>query len=929
MGQMVRTALACLLVLMLSTVAAFAQQTVAFASVAGRVIDTTGTPVPGASVTVRQLDTNALTTVVTDSAGRFRFGHLRPGGYELRVELSGFAAVKKTLTLLIGGAVELPVTLTVSGGDTQITVNGRSEVLDTARTQIAATITPAEIRDVPVNGRNFLDLALLAPGVSPANNGPTQQFSETSAAPGAGLSVSSQRNFSNNFVVDGLSANDDAAGLSGMPYGIDALEQFQVVTSGGQAELGRALGGYVSALTRSGTNTFHGDAYGFFRDRRLNANNLLTGTRLPFSQQQIGGSVGGPVRHDRTFFFGNIEDKRQRQTGVITISDASVSAINARLAAVGYRGPGLTTGEYANPVDSMTALAKVDQVLRGGDQLMIRYSAYRVAASNSRNAGGLNAVSASAALHNVDQALALNHTWTINSSLVNELRTQVTHSDLTAPPTDPVGPAVNIAGVAVFGTLSGSPTSRTNSMFQVVDNVSKQLSRHALRAGADFLLNGDTIEFPRSNRGAYTFASLNAFLAGTYNNAGFTQTFGPSAVSQTNPNLGVYVQDEWHAHPRLTVDLGLRYDLQWLRTIALDTNNISPRAGLAWAPGASQRTVVRLNAGRFYDRVPLRALANALLSANNTSDLTQLQQINVSLSPGQTGAPVFPNILSGVVPATTLVNFTTIDPHLQNAYSDQASVEIERKVGASAVVSVGYDYLRGRDLIAQVNQNVPACTASGSNNGCRPVSTYANNSQYSAVGSSTYHGLHISLRHRPAKWGSYRISYALSKAMNNVGENFFNSPIDPFDINKDWGRSDDDQRHRLTVNGTLSARGFQLSGVAQYYSSLPLNITSGVTTIQGTAGRPVVNGAFITRNSGTLGDFFTTSLKLTRPVNLGRRGVADLAIEVFNASNRRNVLARNANFGAGGYPAAPSSSFNSVTAVGDPRAAQLSVRIRF
>jgi hypothetical protein len=927
MGSMRRNAIACVIALLIGA-PALAQQTVAFASVAGRVADTTGAPVPGATVTVRQLDTNALTTAVSDAAGRFRFAYLRPGGYELQVELSGFATVKKTLTLLMGGAVELPVTLTVSGGDTHITVSVRAEVLDTARTQIATTITPSEIRDIPVSGRNFLDLALLAPGVSPANNGPTQQFSETSAAPGAGLSVASQRNFSNNFVVDGLSANDDSAGLSGMPYGMDALEQLQVVTSGGQAELGRAIGGYVSALTRSGTNAFHGDAYGFFRDRRLNAKNLLTGTRLPFSQQQIGGSAGGPVRHDRTFFFGNIENKRQRQTGLIAISGASVSAINDRLAAAGYRGPEISTGEYANPVDALTALAKVDHVLRGGDQLMVRYSAYRVTASNSRNAGGLNAVSASAGLHDVDQALAVSHTWSITSSLVNELRAQFMSSDLSAPPTDPVGPAVSVAGVATFGTLSGSPTSRTNGLFQVVDNVSRQLSTHAFRAGADVLVNRDTIDFPRSNRGAYTFASLNAFVAGTYNNAGFTQTFGPSAVAQTNPNLGVYVQDEWHAHPRVTVNIGLRYDLQWLRSIALDSNNISPRAGLAWAPGAAQRTVIRLNAGRFYDRVPLRALANALLSANNTTDLAQLQQINVSLSPGQIGAPVFPAILGAVVPTATLVNFTTIDPHLQNAHSDQASIEIERKLGSSAVVSVGYDYLRGRDLIAQVNQNVPSCAASGSNNGCRPISLYANNNQYSAVGSSTFHGLHVSLRHSPVKWGSYRISYTLSKAMNNVGENFFNSPIDPFDISKDWARSDDDQRHRLAATGTLLAAGFQLSGAAQYYSSLPLNIVSGATTIQGTAGRPVVNGAFITRNSGTLGDFFTASVKLSRALPLGRHGFADVSIEAFNLTNRLNVLARNASFGAGAFPSQPSSSFNQVTAVADPRAVQLSIRIR-
>src|SRR6185436_4153967 len=141
--------------------------------------------------------------------------------------------------------------------------------------------------------------ALLVPGVSPTNVGSTQLFAETSAVPGSGMSVGSQRNFSNNFIVDGLSANDDAAGLSGIPFGVDAVEQFQVVTSGGQPELGRALGGYVNVVTKSGTNTVHGNLYGYFRDRGLNARNVLSGTRLPMRQQQYGVSLGGPVVRDR------------------------------------------------------------------------------------------------------------------------------------------------------------------------------------------------------------------------------------------------------------------------------------------------------------------------------------------------------------------------------------------------------------------------------------------------------------------------------------------------------------------------------------------------------------------------------------------------------------------------------------------------------
>src|SRR5262249_11379195 len=160
----------------------------------------------------------------------------------------------------------------------------------------------------------FLDLALLVPGVSSTNvGGGTQLFPETSAVPGVGLSVGSQRNLSNNFMVDGLSANDDVAALSGIPYGVDAVDQMQVVTSGGQAELGRALGGFVSVVTRSGTNAMRGEAYEYARDSRFNAANALSGQTLPMSQSQFGVSFGGPVARDRTFFFSNVESRRLDQ----------------------------------------------------------------------------------------------------------------------------------------------------------------------------------------------------------------------------------------------------------------------------------------------------------------------------------------------------------------------------------------------------------------------------------------------------------------------------------------------------------------------------------------------------------------------------------------------------------------------------------------
>ena len=240
-----------------------------------------------------------------------------------------------------------------------------------------------------------------------------------------------------------------------------------------------------------------------------------------------------------------------------------------------------------------------------------------------------------------------------------------------------------------------------------------------------------------------------------------------------------------------------------------------------------------------------------------------------------------------------------------------------------------------------INQNVPSCVAVGTNNGCRPISTYANNSQYSAAAEANYHGLHVSVVQRPVTWGSFRVSYTLSKSMNNVGEAFFSSPVDPFDLSKDWGRSDDDQRHRLVINGTVNTsmapattamqkltRGFQVSAMLQAYSALPFNITSGVTTVQGTAGRPIVDGAFIERNAGVGSDFFTLNTRVSRSFKISNIRLEG-AVEAFNLTNRRNDLTRIGTFGSGTYPTSSSATFNQITAVGDPRSVQFGVRVRF
>src|SRR6201988_3592557 len=319
---------------------AVAQQNVTSGTLSGRIEDSRGAVVSGANVTATNLATNHQLATTTDDDGRYRFPYLRTGDYDLKVEATGFTAFNKHLTVLVGHALEWPFRLDVACVSAQVHVgSGDVPLVETVRTQITETIRPREIQELRLNGRNYLDLALLIPGVSPTNTGSNQRFAETSAVPGQGISIAGQRNLYNSFIVDGMSANDDAADLTGTYYSEEVIDQFQVVTSGGIAEFGRASGGVVNILTKSGTDDWHGNFYGFARNQRFDARNPLAPTKDLLTQAQYGLSIGGPLRSARTFFFSNFEQTRRNYSTVITIAPTAVEQINKKLSLVGSRRP--------------------------------------------------------------------------------------------------------------------------------------------------------------------------------------------------------------------------------------------------------------------------------------------------------------------------------------------------------------------------------------------------------------------------------------------------------------------------------------------------------------------------------------------------------------------------------------------------------------
>ncbi len=910
---------------------AFAQQSVAAATLSGRVEDTTGAALTAASVKATNTDRNQTWTTTSDDEGRYNFLYLPVGTYRLTVEQTGFARMTREFPLSVGQSLNVPVRLSAAGVDENISVT-TVPVIETVRTQIAETVVPREIDSLPLNGRNYLDLAALTPGVTRANPVANQRFAETSAVPGTQINIAGQRNINNGFVIDGLSANDDAADLPGTFFSQEVIREFQVITSGGIAEFGRASGGIVNVVTRSGGNDWRGRAYGFLRNQRLDARNPLAATKDPLTQTQYGASLGGPIRRDRTFLFGNFEQTRLHNSTVLTISPANVAALNTVLDEINYTGPRLSTGLAPTGYNATNIFLRGDHRINPSNLLTLRYNFYDIESTNARNVGGLNTVSRGTALDDRDQTVAVSEVATLSPSLVNEARFQFTRSRLAAPPNDLVGPAINISGVANLGTATFSPTGRDLDLYELTDTVATERGAHALKMGADFLYNRVNITFPGALQGVYTFSSLDNLKTGQYST--YQQAFGEPTQYQSNPNTGFFAQDEWRARPDLTINLGLRYDLQFLPDpIRTDRDNIAPRIGLAYAP-AGGKTVIRASYGIYYDRIPLRATSNALQRDGSKYRVA-------FFSFGQAGAPVFPNV-AAAFPTNFLPSVTTIDTAIENAYSQQASLQIERELTTKTSASVAYLHTRGLHLILSRNANVPALSAAdaarlGIPNLGRPNPNFGNISRYEGSGDSYYNAMTASLNHRFRSWAGLRFSYTLSKAIDDTGGAFFFTPQNNFDLRDDRGLSDNDQRHVLAISGSLAmpelesdalwrraVSGFQLSYIFRYGSALPFNIVTGADRNFDTStnDRPVGVG----RNTGKGFDFKSFDLRLSRRIRFTEQAGLEVIAEGFNLFNRSNFQLPNNTFGQG---VTPLPSFGRPTAAADPRQVQFGLRLNF
>ena len=740
------------LVCVLSTSAA--AQSVATAELHVSVKDSSGRIITNGKVTVRDESRGLERTAENNSEGQYEFLSLPPGQYTVMVEAGGFAkATAVGVRLTVGQAAQLPITLNVAGKSTEVTVSGETEIVETQQTSVSTTINQLRIDNLPINGRDYINFTLLNSQTA-RDNAPS-----IGAAPTSGLNIGGQRARSNLVNVDGMDAIDNSTNGVRSTVSQEAVQEFQLITNGYAAEYGRASGGVVNIITRSGTNDFHGDAYGYLRNRDFQAinpfNSLPPGEKPAYTRVQAGFTAGGAIKKDKTFYFLSYETTRRQETGFSTIGDnfglvplanpgnyglpagslvtssqaAFLGAAPVNLGTVTYAqlaagstavalqgahgGPGPlgvfpTSGaplpqSFANlisqegnyPVSEGTSIitARLDHKISSNHSGMLRVNVSPSTVTGLQVQGqnqnfGQNAFSRTATQQYRDWAITAQETATLGNNKINELRFQYARRGLlfNFNQDTPDGPnvAVNIQGYAFIGREPFSFIRRSEQRYQVADNFSVIKGTHNFKFGVDFNHLPVVADFAVNFGGVYNFGDLSAatfgfpstfpsFPAFQAYGLGIPQTYvqglGNPHAAFSNTPLGFFAQDSWRIKPNLTLNYGVRYDIELVPTapplnsisaaaysalgitnsIPQDNNNVAPRIGLAWDPWKNGKTVVRASYGIFYDH-PLLGL-QFLAQATNGAGTPQ-----ILLAGGNPCGAVNPNPLLQILSSMNATN---------------------------------------------------------------------------------------------------------------------------------------------------------------------------------------------------------------------------------------------------------------------------------
>ncbi|HXJ40030.1 MAG TPA: TonB-dependent receptor, partial [Bryobacteraceae bacterium] len=527
----------------------FGQTEIGGAGLNGTVSDPSGAVVASAKVTARSPETGLTRTSETNSAGLYTI-RIPVGKYDLVVEAAGFKKAEfKGLTLAVGSVLTIDVALQVGAASESVDVSADAPVIETSRTSSSTGVSARSVADLPVNGRNFIDFTTLTPGVV---KDPTR---------GGDLSFGGQRGPANSLLVDGADSNNlfyaQATGRTGFrPYAFsqDAVQEFQVNANSFPAEIGRASGGAINVITKSGTNQLHGSVFEFYRDRGMNANTFVNNRagvrKSPYHFNQFGGSVGGPVRKDKVFFFLNYDEQKNQSTQIMAPNSLPSAALlplfQQYLAA------------YPLGIQNRVALAKVDFNLSDRDRLSVRYNLSRYTGVNGENSGPSSAQEHTGNNEVNTDNIATVYTRTIGSAMVWESRFNFVR-DNEPGYANATAPEVSILNGISFGRNNFSPRYTNTRAYQPTSNLTMVKGRHTVKFGVDFNFAKADNYFPGNFGGSYTYNSYQDFVDG--NPLRFVQAFSGQGTTApiSHPNVNewaFFAQDSWRINDRLTLSLG-------------------------------------------------------------------------------------------------------------------------------------------------------------------------------------------------------------------------------------------------------------------------------------------------------------------------------------------------------------------------------------
>ncbi|HEY1741996.1 MAG TPA: TonB-dependent receptor [Granulicella sp.] len=799
-----------------------AQSLAGLGAISGAVHDPSGAVVGKAEIIISNASLGITRKTVSTSAGDFEASSLPPAaGYTVMVKVSGFAPYEaKGIVIHVGEVASLPVVLSLTGVAESVSVNAADTEIDLTSPGVSSLVNQKQINDLPINGRRADQFVLLTPGVTTDGAGGEVTFR---GVPG-----------NNIFLQDGMDVTqqwgqDDAGSTSAFsPLSQDAVQEFQVMTSGYTAEFGHAAGGIVNTLTKSGTNNFHGSAFEFFKNRTLNATDPYSfGTNgqlfnPPNWRHQFGGSVGGPIMKDKLFFFANTEETRESRPLVSSTTDGGVNLnpngsfvagacqATATQCAAAQAWIQRTFATLPRKLDENIGFLKLDYRPTQRDSISGNFNLMQFASPNGTvSAAALS--DGSGYYPNGNQIdltrwARLSYTHVVSDTAVNEFRFgwfKDTRKQSTNPalnPTDGLQSGLSVADLANLGPSVNIPNSQpSEDRFLFTDSYSTVIKKHQLKFGAETNYLRDVENALFYAKGEYFYGTITSWaedltptpgdpLAGLRYN-GFLQSFGPLRTEAIVRDYNFYAQDQWQVSNQLTVNLGLRYEFNrftqpplnpdYPATAVLNEpkNNFAPRLGFAYSMNGGN-TVLRGGFGISYARLP-------------SASVIRLQQRNgviqktIYFIPGVTaGAPAFPGYLSGTSIPGTGSNVTYADPNLKTPYTEQADLTLEQKIDKKTNLSISYLWNDGDDFLTRKDDNVKAPTStytykllntSGTQTGTYTTPIYnngVNDPRYGVLnhiyngGKLFYDALAVSLSRRQSEWTQMSIAYTWAHSID-------------------------------------------------------------------------------------------------------------------------------------------------------------------